>query len=196
MPKEKHKNRMNLSLVILCWLFSSLAPANSFSLVLMARRGKGGLQKSLDGKSVSKKKARVQAEQQEITGVTLPAEGEIKGWEFGNDVQMACANVGGKFFAVQGSCPRCAFDLWKGDLIYDDPAWEDLPRVACPTCATTYGLSSGKYGPQLKRTGLSGFVNGLTKSATAGDKPEDVQAFEITQDEDGRVYCRQKISRR
>ena len=38
---------------------------------------------------------------QEITGVTLPAEGRLKGWEFGQGVRMACANVNGQFFALQ-----------------------------------------------------------------------------------------------
>ena len=133
-----------------------------------------------------------QGKGQEITGVTLPADGTIKGWEFGDKVTMACANVGGTFYAVQGDCPRCAFDLWKGDLIADDPAWEELPRVACPTCATTYSMVTGKYGPQLKRTGLQGFVGNLAKTATQGDRPRNVQAFQISQDEDGRVFCRQK----
>jgi nitrite reductase/ring-hydroxylating ferredoxin subunit len=105
---------------------------------------------------------------------------------------MACANVGGKLYALQGDCPRCAFDLWKGDLICDDPAWEDLPRVACPTCSITFSFTSGKYGPPLKRKGLAGFVGGLTKSATAGEAAKDAEAFQITQDEDGRVYCRKK----
>jgi nitrite reductase/ring-hydroxylating ferredoxin subunit len=187
---------MKLPFTILCWLLSFMTPVESFSLVLMAKRGKGGLQKSLDGKSVSKKKAQAQSERQEITGVTLPADGKIKGWEFGDRVQVACANVGGRFYAVQGSCPRCAFDLWKGDLIADDPGFDDLPRVACPTCAITFSMVSGKYGPPMKRTGLAGFVGGLAKSATAGDKPMDAEAFEITQDDDGRVFCKKKISRR
>jgi hypothetical protein len=93
---------------------------------------------------------------------------------------------------VSGECPRCAFDLWKGDLIANDPGFEDLPRVACPTCATTYSLRTGRYGPPLKRTGLAGFVGRLAKTATAGDKPKDAEAFEITLDDEGRVFCRKR----
>jgi len=172
--------------------------AHSFSFLLMAKRGKGDLKRALDGAdSVSKKKqsfsnAPNQGKGQEITGVTLPTDGAIKGWEFGDKVTMACANVDGRFYAVQGDCPRCAFDLWKGDLIADDPAWEELPRVACPTCATTFSMATGRYGPPLKRTGLAGFVGNLAKTATQGDIPKNVKAFVITQDEDGRVYCRQR----
>lgn len=172
--------------------------ASSFSFVLMAKRGKGNLKRVVEGAdSVSKKKSNSansinQGKGQEITGVTLPAENMIKGWEFGDKVTMACANVNGVFHAVQGDCPRCGFDLWKGDLIADDPAWEELPRVACPTCATTYSMKTGRYGPQLKRTGLAGFVGNLAKTATQGDRPRDAKAFTITQDEDGRVYCRQR----
>lgn len=110
---------------------------------------------------------------------------------------MACCNVNGRYFAIQGECPRCAFDLWKGDLIADDDAaWEDLdlPRVSCPTCSTTYSMRTGKYGPPLKRKGLQAFVSGLAKSATVNDAAKDAKAFVITvdSDEEGdtRVYCR------
>ena len=186
--------------IFLATIFALLCAgmASSFSFVLMAKRGKGSLQKALDGAdSLSKKKANSvnslnQGKGQEITGVTLPAEGGIKGWEFGDKVTMACANVGGVMYAVQGECPRCGFDLWKGDLISDDSAWEELPRIACPTCATTYSMKSGRHGPQLKRTGLAGFVGNLAKTATQGDKPQDIKTFAITQDVDGRVYCRQR----
>lgn len=181
-------------LTTICLLLLAEA-VNSFSLLLMAKRGKGSLKKALEGaSSVSKKKegAPNQGKGQEITGVTLPAEGKIKGWEFGDKVTMACANVGSRFYAVQGDCPRCAFDLWKGDLIVNDPAWEELPRVACPTCATTYSMVTGRYGPPLKRTGLAGFVGTLAKTATQGTRPQNIKAFAITQDEDGRVYCRER----
>jgi nitrite reductase/ring-hydroxylating ferredoxin subunit len=167
-------------------------------LVMMAKRGKGNLKRTLSGEdSVSKNRGNPtnsmnQGKGQEITGVTLPAEGTMKGWEFGEKVTMACSNVGGRFYAVQGDCPRCAFDLWKGDLIADDPAWDELPRVACPTCATTFSMVTGRYGPPLKRRGLAGFVGGLAKTATDGDMPKDAISFVITQEEDGRVYCRQK----
>ena len=67
--------------------------------------------------------------------------GKIKGWEFGEKQRLACANVDGSFYVVQGECPRCAFDLFKGDIV-TDPAFEDkpgdLPRIACPTCSTTF----------------------------------------------------------
>jgi nitrite reductase/ring-hydroxylating ferredoxin subunit len=166
-----------------------------------SRRGKGGLKKSLDPKSTgdkltSQEKTPMNALNnglgQEITGVTLPADGTIKGWEFGEGVRMACANVNGKFYALQGDCPRCSFDLWKGDLIADDPAWEDLPRVACPTCATTYSFKTGIHGPPIKRSGIAGWVSGLAKTATQGEDYKDAKAFIITREENGRVYLREK----
>ena len=93
-------------------LLSFLISTEAFSLVMMGRRaGKGNLKKTLSGaESVSKRKnASVnslnQGKGQEITGVTLPAEGRIKGWEFGEGQRMACANVAGSFYAVQGDCP-------------------------------------------------------------------------------------------
>ncbi len=128
---------------------------------------------------------------QEITGVTLPAEGNVKGWEFGKGQSITCANVEGNFYAIQGDCPRCAFDLYKGDLINDE-AFGDLPRIACPTCATTFSLKSGAHGPALKRTGLAGFVGGLAKTATVNDAMKDAKAFVITRDEDGRVFMKER----
>ena len=77
-------------------------------------------------------------------------------------------------------------------MIADDKAFEDLPRLACPTCATTFGLSSGKRGPQLRRTGLQAFVGNLAKQATESDSKKDAKVFQITREEDGRVYCREK----
>jgi hypothetical protein len=82
---------------------------------------------------------------------------------------------------------RCAFDLWKGDLLVDDPGWDDLPRIACPTCATTYGMVTGKKGPPLKRTGLAGFVGNLAKTATVDASSKDAKAYIITRDDDGRT---------
>jgi nitrite reductase/ring-hydroxylating ferredoxin subunit len=105
---------------------------------------------------------------------------------------MVCANVNGKLYALQGDCLRCAFDLWKGDLIADDPAWDDLPRLACPTCATTFSLKTGLRGPPIKRSGLAGFVGGLAKTATQNYEMKDAKAFIITREEDGRVYCKER----
>lgn len=163
-------------------------------------RGKGNLKRALSDKGGrSKKKMKGKdptasmndGKGQEITGVTLPGVNQIKGWEFGEGKTMACGNVDGQFYAVQGDCPRCGFDLYKGDLITDDPGFEDLPRIACPTCSTTFSMKSGLYGPPLKRKGLAGWVSGLAKTATANQE-RNCDSFQITlDDETGRVYCRQ-----
>jgi hypothetical protein len=89
------------------WTLSLPLVVSSFNLVFMAKRGrKGGLQRNLDDEGSSSRAPKSsrsvnQGRGQEITGVTLPAEGSLKGWEFGDGVQMACANVGGTFFAIQ-----------------------------------------------------------------------------------------------
>lgn len=166
-----------------------------FSVIFQAKRGR--LKKALNdemstGKAPKSSRSFNQGKGQEITGVTLPADGRIKGWEFGEGVRMVCANVDGKFYALQGECPRCAFDLWKGDLVVDDPGFaEDV--LACPTCGTTYSLFSGKAGPPLKRKGLAGFVGNLAKTATANEANRNAKAFTITRDEQtGQVFCREK----
>ena len=120
----------------------------------------------------------------------------MKGWEFGSQQQLACANVEGDFFVVQGTCPRCGFDLFKGDIV-TDPAFgdnpSDLPRIACPTCSTTYSLRTGQHGPALKRTGLAGFVGGLAKTATANDAMADAKSFVLSIDEDSeRVFLKER----
>eukprot|EP00559_Dactyliosolen_fragilissimus_P002753 CAMPEP_0184856242 /NCGR_PEP_ID=MMETSP0580-20130426/1412_1 /TAXON_ID=1118495 /ORGANISM="Dactyliosolen fragilissimus" /LENGTH=167 /DNA_ID=CAMNT_0027351135 /DNA_START=152 /DNA_END=655 /DNA_ORIENTATION=- len=162
-----------------------------------ARRSKGNLKRVLDGSdtkspaSANSVKSLNQGRGQEITGVSIPSEGTIKGWEFGGEKRLACANVDGTLYAVQGDCPRCAFDLFKGDIVTDEAFAPDLPRIACPTCATTYSLRTGKHGPPLKRTGLSGFVSGLAKTATQTDEFNDAQVYTITLDpESGRLFCK------
>jgi nitrite reductase/ring-hydroxylating ferredoxin subunit len=104
---------------------------------------------------------------------------------------MACTNVDGNFYALQGTCPRCGFDLFKGTMIVDDPGWDSLPRVACPTCSTTYGWRDGKHGPPLKQKGLSAFVGSLAKTATTMDAYKNAKAYRITRDQDGRVFCKE-----
>jgi len=122
----------------------------------------------------------------------LETEGNVKGWEFGAGQRIACANVDGNLYAIQGDCPRCAFDLYKGDIVTDE-AFGDLPRLACPTCATTFSLKTGKHGPALKRSGLAGFVGGLAKTATINEASADAKAFVITRDqESGRVYMKER----
>jgi len=134
--------------------------------------------------------ANVDAENLQFLFVT--PSGNVKGWEFGERERIACANVDGTFYAIQGGCPRCAFDLYKGDLITDE-SFEDLPRLACPTCSTTFSLKNGFYGPALKRTGLAGFVANLSKTATINDAMVNAKAFVITREEDtGRVFMREK----
>ncbi len=195
------KLTISISLLLLAIATIFTYEIQAFTLTMMgSRRGKGGM-RITDG-STSKKKLKNSAKSQinslnqgrgqEITGVTLPAPGNVKGWAFGEGQSVASANVDGNYYAIQGDCPRCAFDLYKGDLINDD-AFGDLPRIACPTCGTTFSLKTGTHGPALKRTGLAGFVSGLAKTATRNDAQADAKAFIITRDEEsGRVFMRER----
>lgn len=166
----------------------------AFNLVMMAKgRRKGNLKKQLtDETSASRPAGLNGGKGQEITGVTLPADGKLKGWEFGKGRRMACANVDGRFYGLQGECPRCSFDLWKGDVLVDDPCFDDRMVLACPTCSTTYSLLTGKSGPPLRRTGLAAFVGNLANTATVSSSGKNAQAYIITRDQDGRVYCRER----
>jgi nitrite reductase/ring-hydroxylating ferredoxin subunit len=180
--------RRGMIIVFVCLL--NLQVVSSFHFVLMPPKGSQRIKSLAD--ELNKEPANLG---QEITGVTLPGEGQIKGWEFGDAVRVACANVDGSYFAVQGQCPRCAFDLWKGDLIENDPAWEDLPRLACPTCSTTYSLRSGRPGPPLKRNGVQAIVANLALTSTKSDAGKVAKAFLITRDAAGRVYCKERKSK-
>mmetsp|Transcript_4083 Transcript_4083/g.5331 ORF Transcript_4083/g.5331 Transcript_4083/m.5331 type:complete len:197 (-) Transcript_4083:744-1334(-) len=189
-----------ISLILI--LLTSISATLSFNIVMMGakRGGRGNLKRSLDDSSSSKtgNKSSVstlnQGRGQEITGVSLPTEGNMKGWEFGKKQRLTCANVDGKFFVIQGECPRCGFDLFKGDIVTDEAFGDnpsDLPRIACPTCATTYGLRNGKYGPALKRTGFAGWVGNLAKTATINDATKDAKVFSLTFDEEeGTVFLK------
>ena len=164
-----------------------------------SRRGKAGnLKRSLDdttagANSAAGIKSINKGRGQEITGVTLPENMKIRGWAFGEDRTIAAANVGGKYYAVDGRCPRCAFDLYKGKLLVDKEIWGADPVVACPTCSTTYNFKTGKFGPEYKQTGLAGFVNTWAKTATINNASQDVSAFIITKDEEtGQVFCKER----
>jgi len=181
-------------LAVLFTVVSGSSGATAFSIVLMARRGKGDLRRTLEGgtKNMNPEDPRFMNEGkgQEITGVSIPTADTIKGWEFGAGVRVACANVDNNLYAIQGNCPRCAFDLWRGDLLTDRDVWANAPCIACPTCSTTYGLRNGAHGPPLKRSGLAGFVAGLAATSTNAEAFKDAKAFRITLDPDGRIYCR------
>lgn len=168
----------------------------AFTLTMMgSRRGKGGnLKRSLDDKKRGGSVQRINGGRgQEITGVTLPEKGKIRGWAFGEDRTICSANVDGKFYAVDGACPRCGFDLYKGKLLDDKDVWGPEPVVACPTCSTTYSLKTGKFGPEYKATGLTGWVNTWAQTATAYNAAKDVPAYDITRDrETGQVFCRER----
>jgi nitrite reductase/ring-hydroxylating ferredoxin subunit len=192
-----NNRRCMMTLMMMTWMTLLQMHVYGFSFLVMMgqRRGKGNLKQtllSLGGKTTQAVGSLNKGRGQEITGVTLPAENSIKGWEFGERKRMACCNYHGRFYAIQGDCPRCGFDLWKGTLLTDADVWgADVPRLACPTCATTYSMRSGRHGPTLKRTGLQGFVGNLAKTATANEASRDAKVYIITRDEeDGKVYCR------
>lgn len=171
----------------------------AFTLTMMgSRRGKGGnLKQTLDNTAgrggASSVKGINGGRGQEITGVTLPEKGTLRGWAFGDARTVCAANVDGRLFAVDGACPRCAFDLFRGKLLTDADVWGPEPRVACKTCSVTYSLATGQAGPEYKSKGLVGFVNTWAKTATVSSAAKDATAFVITSDEDtGRVFCREQ----
>ena len=128
---------------------------------------------------------------QELKGVTLPAANKVKGWEFGDNKKMACFNVDDNYYAVDGICSRCGFDLWKGKVLSDVDVWGPDPVVACPTCSTTYNIKSGVPGPPMKKEGWFGFVNDLAQTATTKEAGKPVTAYAITVDEDDKIYIRE-----
>ena len=103
---------------LLSILLFLLVTVDCFNVVYFARRGKRGLKRTLEDDAavqgngnnsnnnpVNPKSSVNQGKGQEITGVTLPELGKLRGWEFGGGVRIACANVGGKYYAVQVNLP-------------------------------------------------------------------------------------------
>lgn len=85
---ERFARRATMRLLLLLVLFIT-TPSKAFQLVMMgSRRGKGGLKKSLDPTSVGDKATKKNKEVgvnalnggrgQEVTGITLPAEGQLQ----------------------------------------------------------------------------------------------------------------------
>lgn len=162
-----------------------------------SRKG-GGIKKALDelengpSNAVNRKvKSLNGGKGQEITGVSLPKEGEMKGWQFGEDKTITCTKFSGNYYALSGTCPRCAFDLFRGKNLVDDPGWPD-PSVACTTCYTTYNWMNGQAGATMKKKGFAGFVGGLAASATVGATGKNVDSFVITVDDDDRIFCKER----
>ena len=179
-------------LVVLTPLFAA-SSITAFTLTMMARPKRGNLKKVLYSSTTNAPKSIKSVNQgrgQKILGVNLPEVGKIKGWEFGN-TKLACANVDGNYYAVQGECPRCAFDLYRGKVVVDKDAFSPGPHVACRTCSTTFSLKTGKHGPPFKQNGLAGFVGNLAKTATIGNASKDAKTYVITLDGEGNIYCRE-----
>eukprot|EP00590_Aulacoseira_subarctica_P008700 CAMPEP_0172426686 /NCGR_PEP_ID=MMETSP1064-20121228/38650_1 /TAXON_ID=202472 /ORGANISM="Aulacoseira subarctica , Strain CCAP 1002/5" /LENGTH=180 /DNA_ID=CAMNT_0013170429 /DNA_START=102 /DNA_END=641 /DNA_ORIENTATION=+ len=159
------------------------------SLVMMGGRStqKSNLKKLLDDTSQQNNIKSFNDGKREILGVTLPLEGQIKGWEINKETKMklACACVNGKYYAVQADCPRCAFDLYRGKVA----EIKDQPHVECPTCSATFSLKTGARGPVSgnKQGGLAGFVNNLAKTATIANSSKDAKAYGITVDSEQRI---------
>mmetsp|Transcript_38228 Transcript_38228/g.92955 ORF Transcript_38228/g.92955 Transcript_38228/m.92955 type:complete len:208 (-) Transcript_38228:189-812(-) len=198
-----HPSPLRFASLLLVWVSSTIviSTVDAFNAPTMMvkrggrKKGRENLQRVLDGETGGSNSNPNRGLGQEITGVTLPGTNQVKGWEFGEKKKMACVNIDQKLYGIQGDCPRCGFDLWQGDIIDatqgNEAGFEELPRIACPTCSTTYSLQTGKFGPPLKRKGLAGFVSNLAKQATQGDKPMNAQVYQITLDDtDGRVFCR------
>jgi nitrite reductase/ring-hydroxylating ferredoxin subunit len=111
-----------------------------------------------------------------VSGVSLPPEGAKKAWELeldGNKVTVAAFRIDSTLYALGNECPRCAFDLWRGTLIRGQPGsgssrgQKGEPKISCPLCGTTYDLATGQAGEPMKRSGISGWVGGLTLGATS-----------------------------
>jgi nitrite reductase/ring-hydroxylating ferredoxin subunit len=193
-----------LLLLTVVWdsLNTNLPSVSALQLVMMgARRNKVPLNRILEddsSSSFSNKRSINSGKGQEITGVTLPANGQLKGWEFGEQQRLVCANVGNsRYYALQGNCPRCGFDLWKGELLLENTATAtnkdvERPSVACPTCRTTYSLRTGKPGPALAKPGWQVVMGQLAQTATVGKGQQPARVYRITCDDDTRkVYLRE-----
>ena len=180
-------------IAIILIVLNVVQKCESFSLYMMGTRRR--MNKKVTKKTSTSPKSLNQGKGQEITGVTLPTEGSVKGWEFGNKQRIACAQVDGKYYGIQADCPRCAFDLYKGTIITDEAAFgPDIPKIACPTCSATYSFNTGKHGPIYKNPGfLNGFVGDLARKATTQDSVKDAKAFIVTKDDEtDRVFLRER----
>ncbi|GMH94746.1 hypothetical protein TrST_g3360 [Triparma strigata] len=119
----------------------------------------------------------------EVTGVTLPtADSPITGWIVGTDTKVAVANINDVYYGLQGACPRCGFDLFRGTA-----TTSPNPKISCPTCRTSYNAASGQPDGELK----GDFTSNLARLATTDKSKNAAKAFSITV-KDGRVFVRDR----
>lgn len=152
-----------------------------------APSGGGGKKKKKGKKSKAAPPAQgkqrdVESAWTEVSGVTLPQKaGDIKAWEleFGGSLKkFACVRPRqSEIYLIDGTCSRCGFDLWKGEIILPEDG--SPPRLSCNVCRQVFELPTGDAkGIQLK-DGFSGWVNGLARSATTTEKMKPIKSFPI-----------------
>ena len=118
----------------------------------------------------------------DVSGVTFPEKaGDIRAWELniGSTARkFACVRPrASEVFLVDGTCSRCAFDLWRGEIIL--PSDGSPARLSCPVCGQVYELSSGEPKGIQKKEGFNGWVNGLVRSATLSERERPIASYPI-----------------
>jgi hypothetical protein len=127
---------VEMMIVFVCLLLSHVISSVHFALM----RPKGSQRINPSPRS-STKSLPIWAE----NGVTLPDEGQIKGWEFGDAVRLACAKVDGSPIAVSFVGPEQAVGRWL-----------EQPAKGSPTGTRRLGLSRGCRGSHHRMHSWSG----------------------------------------
>mmetsp|Transcript_59084 Transcript_59084/g.163213 ORF Transcript_59084/g.163213 Transcript_59084/m.163213 type:complete len:213 (-) Transcript_59084:296-934(-) len=140
-------------------------------------RGQVVMRKGVGGKKLNFKNKQTKGRESgpvpwtAVNGVSIPQPGKIKAWALplgagGKEKILTCVNYASDLHVFDSSCTKCAWDMWKGDVV----PTENEPRIACPLCGTTYVLSSGEPRAALKREGFQGWVGGLARTSTAAEQ--------------------------
>lgn len=112
----------------------------------------------------------------EISGISLPRKDrEIKAWDLNIGSQrkvLVAARSGDKIFVLDGECSKCAWDMWKGQVVSGE-------RIACPLCGSCYSLANGDPQGSVQRSGFSGFVGGLANQATSSKESTTLGVYPL-----------------
>ncbi|GMI22025.1 hypothetical protein TeGR_g8490 [Tetraparma gracilis] len=127
-----------------------------------------------------------------VSGVTLPTAAKpLAGWLLPaapfatpptptRKIAVALPPGSSSFFGLSASCPRCGFDLYKGELLSS--------TLGCPTCKTRFSLADGE--PQGE--GPGDFVSRLARTATMDRASKRAEVYAVTVDESGDVFVKER----
>ena len=93
--------------------------------------------------------------------------------------QLMVLKRGEKVYALSASCTKCKFPLLNSE--FDDAE----SSIVCPVCGSKFSLKSGAPTGRIDKQGVAGLFSSVMSSSPGGA----IEAYEVRQAPNGRVYA-------